>query len=103
MKEAVERAVTECIDEGILADFLQKNRAEVVKVSLYEFDMENFLRIEKENNIEKGIEQGRLEMILKLVNNICATQHVSVENAMDIMGLSEEERELYRKNHEVSA
>ena len=28
LDEAVERAITECISEGILADFLRKNRAE---------------------------------------------------------------------------
>ena len=28
LDEAVERAITECISEGILADFLRKNRAD---------------------------------------------------------------------------
>ena len=32
---AVEQAITECISEGILADFLRKNRAEAKKVSIY--------------------------------------------------------------------
>ena len=40
LDEAVERAVTECIREGILAEFLKKNRAEVVKVSIFEYDKE---------------------------------------------------------------
>jgi len=31
LAEAVERAITECIQEGILADFLERNRAEVKK------------------------------------------------------------------------
>ena len=30
IEEAVERAITECIKEGILAEFLKKNRAEIV-------------------------------------------------------------------------
>ena len=38
LDEAVERAITECIREGILADFLRKNRAEAKKVSIYEYD-----------------------------------------------------------------
>ena len=33
---AVERAVDECIQEGILEDFLRANRAEVLKVSIFE-------------------------------------------------------------------
>ncbi|HJA94152.1 MAG TPA: hypothetical protein H9717_13760 [Candidatus Eisenbergiella merdipullorum] len=31
IEKAVDRAVTECISEGILADFLRSQRAEVVK------------------------------------------------------------------------
>ena len=31
IEEAVDRAVTECIAEGILADFLRSQRAEVVR------------------------------------------------------------------------
>ena len=32
ISEAVDRAVQECIDAGILRDFLLRNRAEVVKM-----------------------------------------------------------------------
>ena len=38
LEEAVERAVEECIKEGILAEFLMRNRAEVIKVSIYEYN-----------------------------------------------------------------
>ena len=34
LEEAVERAITECIPDGILADFLSKNRAEAKSVSI---------------------------------------------------------------------
>ena len=40
LEEAVERAVEECIKEGILAEFLMRNRAEVIKVSIYEYNRE---------------------------------------------------------------
>lgn len=40
LDEAVERAVDECIHEGILADFLSRNRAEVIKMSIFEYDQE---------------------------------------------------------------
>ena len=36
--KAVERAITECIKEGILSEFLSKNRAEAKKMSIYEYD-----------------------------------------------------------------
>ena len=40
LEEAVTRAVDECIEEGILAEFLLKNKTEVIKVSIYEYDKE---------------------------------------------------------------
>ena len=40
LHEAVELAITECINEGILTEFLQHNWAEVYKVSIFEYDKE---------------------------------------------------------------
>ena len=51
---AVEQAITECISEGILADFLRKNRAEAKKVSIYEYDEERHMRQTREEGMEEG-------------------------------------------------
>ena len=56
--EAVERAITECIREGILKEFLRKNRAEAKRMSIYEYDQEKHLRQEREASWEKGKEEG---------------------------------------------
>ena len=40
LNDAVEKAVTECIRQGILTKFLTENRAEVVAMSIFEFDAE---------------------------------------------------------------
>ena len=37
---AVKEAVDECIQKGILADFLRVNRAEVIAMSIFEYDKE---------------------------------------------------------------
>ena len=47
LEEAVERAITECIREGILKDFLEKNRAEAKSVSIFEYDEEEHMRQER--------------------------------------------------------
>lgn len=67
IEEAVEKAITECIAEGILADFLIKNRAEAKKVSIYEYDQEKHLRLEREDAMAEGISQGKTEMLQELV------------------------------------
>ena len=56
--EAVERAVKECIEEGILKEFLTKYRSEAIAVCIFEFDEEKFKKAEREFGREEGIEQG---------------------------------------------
>ena len=63
LDEAVERAITECIREGILADFLRKNRAEAKKVSIYEYDEERHMRQTREEGIEDGVSQVAVNML----------------------------------------
>ena len=62
LEEAVTRAVDECIEEGILAEFLMKNKAEVIKVSIYEYDKEfeekKLRKAEYEAGVEAGVESG---------------------------------------------
>ena len=55
-----------CIKEGILADFLSSQRAEVIAVSIFEYNEEEEMRKiraseyknGKEDGIAQGIEQG---------------------------------------------
>ena len=64
---AVDKAIDECIKEGILADFLSRNKAEAKKVSIYEYDEEKHMRMEREASFEDGLTQGRQEMLLELI------------------------------------
>ena len=54
----MERAIEDCIAEGILADFLTKHRAEAMTVSIFEYDEEKELRLYGEAEREVGYEQG---------------------------------------------
>ena len=56
--EAVEKAIEECIKKGILAEFLRKNRAEVLRVSIFEYDEEEHMRLEREESRQEGFEEG---------------------------------------------
>ena len=58
MNAAVNRAVEECISEGILADFLLKSRAEVVAMSIFEYDEERERELIKKAEFESGKEEG---------------------------------------------
>ena len=67
LEEAVTRAVDECIEEGILAEFLMRNKAEVIKVSIYEYDKEfeekKLRKAEYEAGVEAGIELGERSLL----------------------------------------
>ena len=63
LEEAVERAVEECIKEGILAEFLMRNRAEVIKVSIYEYDREFEEKKLRKAEYEAGRQAGMLDGI----------------------------------------
>lgn len=56
--EAVEQAVDHCIRSGILSDFLSKNRAEAIAVSIFEYDEEKHMKSEREEWREIGREEG---------------------------------------------
>lgn len=61
LNEGVELAVTECIKEGILEEFLRQNRAEVIAMSIFEFDEERELKLIREDEYRHGLEKGRIE------------------------------------------
>mgnify|MGYP004455784165 CR=1 FL=1 len=58
LNQAVERAITECIREGILSEFLSHNRAEVMKVSIFEYDQELEEKKYREAEYEHGRQDG---------------------------------------------
>lgn len=65
LNAAVERAVNECIHEGILTEFLRMNRAEVIAMSIFEYDKEEeekkLRKAEFEAGVAEGLEKGELK------------------------------------------
>ena len=92
----VNRAVDECIRNGVLADFLKRNRAEVVMMSIFEYNQEEEERklraAERQagyaSGVEQGIERGTAENLCKLVNNFMSRRKVTLEEACDALGIS---------------
>ena len=64
LTDAVDRAIDECIREGILEEFLRKHKAEAKEMSIFEYDQEKHMRMEREDAWEDGhaagIEEGRI-------------------------------------------
>ncbi len=81
LEEAVERSISECIKEGILADFLARNRAEAMSVCFFEYDeekeIEKYKRAEREYIREEVIREVRAEVTKELRGKI--TEEVEKE------------------------
>lgn len=68
--EAVDKAVDECICQNILREFLLKNKAEVKRMSIFEYDEEAVRKALKEEAYEEGEMNGRKEDILDLLEEL---------------------------------
>lgn len=103
LNEAVERAVNECINSNVLRDFLLKQKAEVVKMGIYECDQAlEWERLQKQWKREataeglaegraegraQGLAQGMAKMTVAMVNKQCEDGK-SVEEACEILKIT---------------
>ncbi|MBD5393830.1 MAG: hypothetical protein HDR71_06095 [Lachnospiraceae bacterium] len=62
IQTALNRAVDSCIENGILKEFLLKNRAEVLGMLLEEFDAEKYERTIRSEGREEGREEGEMKI-----------------------------------------
>ena len=58
LEKAVDRAIEECIAEGVLADYLRLYRSGVKDLILSEYDEQKHIENEKRWSYEEGIERG---------------------------------------------
>ena len=67
IRTAVTEAVDECIASGILSDFFSEHREEVIDVSVYDYDEEGRMRVEREEGREEGREEERIQNLLSKI------------------------------------
>ena len=95
IEEAVERTIDDCIKEGILVDILTKFRAEVKKLSIFEYNArlhEETLKKEGyEDGLEKGREVGREEGRFHELCALIDDGILTIEQASVRMGIEPEE------------
>lgn len=81
---AIDKAMKECIEKGILKDLLIKYSAEVKNMLLTEFDEEKdwaimargYKEIGYEEGIEKGINKGKKSLIKNMLSNGLSKQDI---------------------------
>ena len=78
LTEAVDQAVDECVEAGVLEEFLSKHRREVRNMVLTEFDEEKFLKMMRaeeraEGRAEghkAGLAEGERNLLIKVLSKL---------------------------------
>ena len=65
IEEAVDSAIDECIKEDILREFLERNCAEARAMSIYEYNQEEHIRLEREDAFEDGSKARLVSLVQK--------------------------------------
>ena len=118
LNQAVECAVDECIKEGILTEFLSKNRAEVISMSIFEYDKEleekklrkaeyeaGFSDGEKSGHEtgfsegrESGFSEGQNHAAIETARRMLQSNKFTIEEIAKFSGLSQQEVETISSN-----
>ena len=106
LASAVDAAVSQCVAEGVLVDYLNSRRAEVRDMFMLEFDeaeekrrQENEMRIAKERATAEGLAEGRAEersRTLEAVLGLIQSQILTPDEACERFGFTQEELEKAR-------
>lgn len=101
MRDAVEQAVDSCIAEDVLTDFFTEQKAEVVSMSIYEYNEEYVRKSFMEEGRREGRREGHREGVdsgmMSAIRNIMESLHLTLEQAMSALMISDEKKNVYRK------
>ena len=91
---AVERAVDECIREGILENFLRTNRAEVIAVGIFEYNKDEeekkLRRAEYEAGYDSGFDAGKETELNNLLRRMLKKRKYSDTDIAEVTGIAAE-------------
>ena len=60
LKEAIDKAIDRCIEEGVLREFLMKRREEVTKVTQLDYTFDRRIELEREDAREEALAEERV-------------------------------------------
>ncbi len=85
-KQSIALAIDYCIEHNVLKEFLIKNRAEVCRMLLYEYDEALHMNNEKKISWEEGRLEGIAEQVVTSVENAMNVLSISLDEACRIIG-----------------
>lgn len=91
LQNAVEESVETCIKQNILKDFLLKQKAEVIAMSIYEYNEDYVKKTLYEEGYDAGKNKGQSEVVLKNVESVMQNLHTDLEHACEILNINVED------------
>lgn len=95
LENAVRTAIDTCINENILKEFLTEQKAEVITMSIYEYDEENAKKYYFSEGYEDGYDEGKTlgkaTGLLENVASIMKNLNINLSKACDLLGVTVEE------------
>lgn len=98
MELTVRTAIDTCIEQNILKEFLTEQKAEVIAMSIYEYDEEKAKRYYFSEGYEDGKILGKAAALLDNVASIMKNLNISLSNACDLLGITVEDYHLAEQN-----
>lgn len=97
VEQAVDKAVTHCINNNILSEFLTKHRAEVIDVCITEYDEQAFVNGIREEGRQEGRQEGREEGRALTLYSLVNSGNLKPDIAAKELGISIHEFEIAMK------
>ena len=85
LDEAIRETITYCIAHGIMKEFLEAHREEVLKMFALKWDAEEEKKVIREESREEGREEGKAEGKAESVRSLMETLHCTKEKAMELL------------------
>lgn len=100
---AIDKAVRQCIREGVLKEFLEKNSPEVKRMLFNEITSEEFAEIRakeaaqkaSEESYKEGIKEGKVISLIETCQEFGLSQKDTLSKLMNKLSMSKEKAEAY--------
>ena len=87
MQSCYEKAITEAISKGILADYLTRKGTEVRNMFVGEYDYDLDMQVKAEEAREEGLAEGQQQKAIEAATNLLKLNKLSVEQIASTIGI----------------
>jgi len=88
LKDAITKAVKDCIEQNILKDFLLNHKWEVIGMLLHEWNLDTAVAYAEERGEARGKKDGRREQAIQIAKKLKDAGRMGVDDIAQATGLT---------------